>query len=264
MNTRQKKIMQILLGGEMSIKALADQLGVVEMTIRRDLDRLADAGRITRTRGGATLSGQGRIEFRFTQRRETLLDRKHAIADRAMEFIEPGMSVCIDTGTTTLEIARKLADPAAPENLSIITSSLAVISELYAIKSTTLILLGGILRKDNPDLYGKIAEDNLSRFHIDLAFLGADALGPAGTYATDSEIARLSQAMIAHSDQCVLVADSSKFSARAHTRIADWQQFDAFITDSLIDDSSKDWLKAQEVNVILAPVETTPVANIAR
>ena len=258
MNARQKKIMQLLLGGEMSIKALSDQLGVVEMTIRRDLERLADSGRITRTRGGATLSGQGRIEFRFTQRRETLIDRKHAIANRAIEFIEPGMSVCIDTGTTTLEIARKLTDPAAPDNLSVITSSLAVISELHSSGAMTLILLGGILRKDNPDLYGKIAEDNLSRFHLDVAFLGADALGPAGAFTTDSEIARLSQAMIAHADKSILVADSSKFSARAHTRIADWLQFDALITDSLIDDASKGWLKAQEVNAIIAPVESAP------
>ena len=107
--TRQKEIIDLIsASGEGSIQDFAKRFNVSEMTIRRDLDRLALQGMVIRTHGGATLAGQVSFEFSFLNRKKQNHAEKEAIARKAAELVRNGQSVMLDSGTTTLAVARAL------------------------------------------------------------------------------------------------------------------------------------------------------------
>ena len=189
---------------EQSVGVLAHRFGVTPMTIRRDLDALERQGMVLRTHGGAVLARPGIVEFRFAERRRTHASQKQAIARAVAGIVRPGMKITLDTGTTTLEVARAIAG--VPE-ITVLTTSLAIASVLYACEHIELVLMGGTVRKNDPDLSGVLTEQNLRCFHVDLAVLGADAVSAEGVYTTDMGIARGSQAMMVGAQRKVLVAD---------------------------------------------------------
>jgi DeoR/GlpR family transcriptional regulator of sugar metabolism len=238
---RHSAILELLgQGKEVSVAAFARRFRVTPVTIRRDLDALREQGLVERTHGGAVLQGRGRVEFAFRRREETMAAAKRAIGAAAAELVRPGMSVSIDTGTTTLEVARALA---GIDGLTVLTSSLPVAAALHPVAGIELVLLGGRTRKDHPDLFGALTEENLSRFEVDLAILGADAVDRAGLMTTDVDIARVSRAMIRHAAGRVLVADHTKFGRRALVRIAGWDDVDTVVTDKGMDGETRKWLR---------------------
>jgi DeoR/GlpR family transcriptional regulator of sugar metabolism len=250
MNLRHRLILDWLQGGEeLAVAELAARLDVATMTVRRDLQALEDAGKLVRTHGGAVLSRPGTVEFTFGRRQETCRAQKQAIARLACARIRPGMAISLDTGTTTLAVARALA---GVRNLRVLTSSLAVASVLYPCDGIELILLGGQTRTDSPDLYGELTEANLTRFHVDLAVLGADALTRDGLYTTHPDISRVSAAMICHAEQRLVVADSSKLGRTAFIRFAAWSDVDALVTDAGADAENRRWLEETGVRVSYA------------
>jgi DeoR family fructose operon transcriptional repressor len=207
MQPRQHAILETLQTGcPVKVSHLATRFRVTPATIRRDLDELEAAGRLERTHGGAMLSQPGRIEFQMRRRAEVLASAKKAIAGAAAKLIRPGMTITLDTGTTTLEVARALR---GIDNLRVLTSSLAVAATLHPFDGIRLILLGGEVRRHEPDLFGELTEENLRRFRVDMAIIGADRVTPAGLFTGDPEVARVSRAMIRGAEQCLLVADSS-------------------------------------------------------
>ncbi len=226
---RHETIRDLLASGnEVTVRDLAEQLDVSVMTIRRDLAFLEEKGELLRTHGGAVIASPGVVEFSFRQQGECHAAEKSAIAREAAALVEPGMAICLDTGTTTLELSRFLA---ATPRLQVLTSSLPIASVLYARDNIDLVLLGGSARKGNPDLSGWLTEENVRRFHVDIAFAGADGVTDDGIYTTDLSIARVTQAMIANSREAVLLVDHSKFGQTAFVRYADWSSFSHVFTD---------------------------------
>jgi DeoR/GlpR family transcriptional regulator of sugar metabolism len=168
-------------------------------------------------------------------------------------MIQPGMTVSLDTGTTTLEVARRLP---AIGRLTVLTSSLAIASVLHAGASIELILLGGAVRKDSPDMEGPLTEDNLKRFHVNLAVLAADAVTPAGIYVDTVGIARIAEAILRGAARKVLVADHSKFERAAFVRYAGVDEVDAVVTDGACPPATRAWLKPVARDVIYAEMAT--------
>lgn len=238
---RHEDILDLLAQrGECTVQTLAEHFDVSTMTIRRDLAALETTGDIKRTHGGAFLSRAGVIEFSFREKEKLAAAQKQAIAREVARCIQPGMAITLDTGTTTLEVARAIA---AIENLTVVTSSLAIASALYAQDNIELILLGGLIRKGNPDLSGWVTEDNLKRFKVDFAILGADAADTYGVLTTDVGIARVSQAMIENARETILVVDHSKFERSAFVRFASWEDVSRVVTDNGIDPACRAWLE---------------------
>jgi DeoR/GlpR family transcriptional regulator of sugar metabolism/outer membrane receptor for ferric coprogen and ferric-rhodotorulic acid len=175
-----------------SIAELAREFGVSEMTIRRDLDVLEGKSQIQRTHGGAVLTERMMFEFDYRERRELNRAAKCAIAAEARKLVKRGQRLILDNGTTTLELASLLKDG---EDLTVITPSLAVASELQHATGVEVILLGGILREGSPDLTGPVTEHCLEIFSADIAFQGADAIGTDGAiYNSDLRLARVDRA----------------------------------------------------------------------
>jgi DeoR/GlpR family transcriptional regulator of sugar metabolism len=247
MNPRHQKILDRLhQQGEVTVQELAEAFGVTPMTIRRDLDFLAEQNRLTRTHGGAMRSTPAVIEFAFLERNRERIAEKQAIARAAAALVEPGMTLVLDTGTTTLEVARAIA---GVPDLTVLTSSLAIASALYGRENIALILLGGNVRRNSPDLSGPLTEANLRCFRPHLAILGADALDSDGLYTSDQAIAAVSRAMIASAEETILVADSDKFTRRAFVHFACWLEITHLVTDNSVGEDARRWLAAAGVDV---------------
>jgi len=236
-SARQQQILDLLAKrGELGVVELSGHFQVTEMTIRRDLDALEADGRVTRVHGGAILAAPSIVEFAFQERRQTCIEQKQAIAAEAVSRINPGMTIMLDTGTTTLETARALA---GIRGLQVVTSSLAIASALLTHEELNLILLGGTVSRDTPDLFGPLTLDNLASFRVDIAFIGADAIDVDGLYTQSQQIAQVSKTMMAAAQKNVLLADSGKFGKSAFVRFAGWDQVDELICDSRLPAAQK-------------------------
>jgi len=252
MKKRHADILEILDPvEETSVRQLAETLSVSLMTIRRDLALLAHEGRVMRSHGGAMLSQTGSIEFDFGEKSKKRTAEKSTIAREVAKMIEPGMTISLDTGSTTLEVARVISGTVG---VTVLTSSLAVASVLYIKENIELILLGGKVRKGIPDLSGPLAEENLARFRVDLAVLGADAVSEDGLFTTDVGISQVSRAMIDGAEKRVLAVDSSKFGNMALIRFADWDCIEHVVTDEGVSKADRKWLKKSVSKVTYAKV----------
>lgn len=226
--------------GEVLVLALASDFNVTAMTIRRDLEAMEAQNALTRTHGGAILSRQSEAKFAFLERNRTSIEEKQAIARKAAAMVEPGMSIVMDTGTTTLEVARALG---GIEGLQVLTSSLAVASTLHTNAHIEVVLLGGTVGTNSPDLSGSLTVSNLRKFRVQLAILGVDALDEQGLYTADLGTAQVSEAMIEVAEDTVLVADSRKFSRTSFVKFADWSQVGHLVTDAAVSAEDRKWLK---------------------
>ncbi len=249
---RRNRILERLnTEGECPVATLAEELGVSPMTIRRDLDMLAQERRLMRTHGGAASAARVTFDFQFLQREETHREAKAAIARAAAEQVGEGASVALDSGTTTLAVARALK--ARPVR-TVITTSLPIASELQYVENLELILLGGTLRRESPDLVGPLTEMNVEVLHADIAFIGAEAVDAAGTvYSASLAVARLLTKLAASARSVYIVADSSKIGRTALARVGNAKNWAGLITDAGIKASDLAALKRAGVTVIRAP-----------
>jgi len=238
---RHRQILELAAQeGGVSVKAVAGLLGACRMTIRRDLRELAEAGQVKRVRGGATPLATEVVSFEFTRKRHLHGPEKLAIARAVARLVQPGMAVSLDTGTTTLAVARGLI---GIRGLTVLTSSLAIASALYHNPGCELVLLGGSPRRGSPDLTGPLTEDNLKRFRVHLAVVGADAVTPEGTFAADPGVCRICRAMAASAERTVVVADSSKFGATGFVHCLKLDQIDHLVTDDGCPPAVQAWLR---------------------
>ena len=228
---RLKKIgIMLQAGEEVAIPELAVLFDVSEMTIRRDLDKLADSGMVRRTHGGAVSTERMAFEFDFAARRQSHHAVKLLIAAEAAKVVKAGQRIILDTGTTTLELAHFLKDCA---DLTIITPSLAVAFELQFSEGIQTILLGGAVRKGRPDLTGIVAEAVLDMFSADIAFQGADGIGYDGAlYTADMQVAAVDRKIRSRAKKTYVLADSSKIGETALTRHGFLHEVAGLITDS--------------------------------
>ncbi len=248
---RHSEILQLIhRDGECSVEALASNLAVSTMTIRRDLQELADAGQVLRTHGGAVPAARISFEFRFLEQASHNAEAKEQIAQTASSLAaecSDGDAIMLDSSTTTLAIAKRLRSM----KLTVITTSLPIASELYGCYGIDLILLGGALRNDSPDLAGPITEANLESLHARIAFIGADGIDKEGRIYNDSPVlGRMLEKMAASADRVYAVADHSKIGKSALMRFGDIKKWDGLITDTGLDPAWKSRLTRNGVKLI--------------
>jgi len=248
---RQRELMGMLARGDrLSTVRLASRLAVTPMTIRRDLDALQRDGALVRTHGGAVTPRRITFAFAFEKRRQRHLAEKRRLGAEAAQRVRSGQTVFLDTGTTTLEVARSLVARALPCRVA--TSSLVVASILWGRPPVELILLGGRVRQGSPDLVGPGTEVMLDKLGADIAFVGSEGLDPAlGSYAEDPEAARVTRRMAADARRVVCVADASKLKRTGPVRCLALSDLDELITDRTADRSLVAELRARGVHVCL-------------
>lgn len=250
MNTRQSQIVDLLQQEKhLDIRQLAELHSVSPMTIRRDLKLLENEGLLVRTHGGAIASGK----IRFLQHafpNNTSTPEKAIIGKMAAGLVAEGQKVMIDTGSTTLEVARNL--PSEDRNITVATTSLCVVQELYR-SPLQVLLFGGYVRKEFPSLYGPLTEAMLKSFHVDILFIGCDgADSREGFYTSDLRISSLEQEMINIADRVVVVTESKKFNRKAFVCYATPDKVDTLVTDEGLSPVDRRNLEDRGITILLA------------
>ena len=229
---RRRLILRTVRSGEsVQVADLARRLGVSQMSLRRDLARLARVGKLTRVHGGAVTSEEDEPPFGVIEVERAAA--KRAIGRAAAALVEDGQTVMIDIGTTTLAFARHLHG----RPLTVITSSLAIVQELLPDSGIELVVLGGIVRRNYRSLVGMLAEDALRQVSADIAFLGTsgirDDLAVMDTTMAETPIKR---GMIRAAQRNILLADAQKFSMGGTVRVCDLNDLDGLVTDAAADE----------------------------
>lgn len=239
--------------GECSVEELAARFDVSGMTIRRDLQTLADQGKVLRTHGGAAMAERISFEFDFLKRAKEHEGAKMAIGGAAAALVAAGQSVLLDSGTTTLALSRELR---GKKNLTVITTSLPIASQLQYDQEIAVLLLGGYVRAGSPDLAGALTESNLETLHADVAFIGADGIDARGAvYNQSPEVARMLTKMAAAATRVFVVADHSKLGKKALWRFGHLKDYSGLVTDAQSDRSLLKSLEKSGVQVIKAPAQ---------
>jgi len=230
---RRRRIMEILDRQErVTVEELVQRFEVSAVTIRGDLDALAQEGALVRSHGGALRHAETPEDVPIALKQTRRHGEKVRIARAAVRTLRDGETIILDSGSTTLEIARQLRSQEF-ESLSVITNALNVAMELATLSRVRLIMTGGILRQMSYSLAGPPAEQVLDSLRADRLFLGVDGLDPdIGLMTPDVFEARLNAHMIRVSNEVVVVADSTKFQRRSLSVIAGIDAAQKVITDS--------------------------------
>jgi DeoR/GlpR family transcriptional regulator of sugar metabolism len=223
----------------------ADALGTVEMTIRRDLDRIVAMGIARRVRGGAISLLMRGEELPFAMR---VLERKAAkerIAAAVAEVLRDGEAVLLDSGTTALEIAKALAG----RRLTVMPMSLHAASVLAANESVRLLMPGGETRPGELALIGPLALASIGALRFDTAVLTCCGLADGRVTAHDLGDAAVKQAMAAAAARVILATDSAKFRQTAMAVVCEASAADMVITDGDAPADDVDALRAAGLEV---------------
>lgn len=249
MHQRQRKILDMLQRGKVLIREAAAELGVTEMTLRRDLKLLEERKLILCVKGGAIPYP---AKYEPESAAAELTDCKFAIANALFQRIMPAESIFISAGTTSLAFAKIVARYNRLP-LTVITNSLPAASTLFR-SCCKVILLGGELRSSSLDLVGPIAEKNLEEYHVDWLISGCDAaLSDYGFYTSDISVSNLEKKSLEIASNAAIITDSSKFGRRALTRFASLSDIDLLVTDDGLSPEDAQNLTASGLEVIQIP-----------
>ncbi len=231
--------------GAVRVADLVRDLGVSDMTVRRDLEVLDDQGLLEKVHGGATaLAGSALFEPGFTAKSSLQQAEKDAIADAAAALVEPGMAIGVSAGTTTYALAQRLAEI---PGLTVVTNSIRVADVLYQRERTdqTIILTGGV-RTPSEALVGPFAVAALRTVHVDLVFVGVHGMDPHTGFTCPNLLeADTDRALIEAGRRLVVVADHTKWGVIGISSIARLDQVDVLVTDAGLEPDARAALAAE-------------------
>jgi len=220
--------------GFVSYRELERRLPASPATIRRDLTRLEEEGRIVRVHGGAKLPDDGEgmphlVGTPFDTAITQNLAAKQAIGRAAAAMVQPGEGVMIDGGTTTLQMCPHLAGL----HCQVLTNSLHIVNALLPQEDTRILVPSGALFREQNIILAAAGEESMPRFHAPKLFMGAAAVGPQGVMQADVILVAAERRLIDRAEQVVLLVDSTKFAAQSGTIVCGLDEIDTIITDGL-------------------------------
>lgn len=253
--TRDSRILDALdQHGAVQVAELATEFGVSEVTIRKDLDSLAERDLLRRTRGGALPPERG-DEGAFTDRMRREAEAKQAIAVHAATLVQDGDVIALDTSSTAHFLARELVQRTG---LVVVTQSLRTAMLLMERSDASVIMPGGSLRRESSGLVGPIADALVGRGRIDKAFVGLVALSPERgllELATDEALSK--QGLVDASREIHALFDSGKTTGFALHSFASTEQVTSLITDERASDDFVEEWEAAGISVARVPLLDT-------
>lgn len=231
------------------VQTLGQLLGVSKVTVRRDIDELAAKGLVMKTHGGV-LSVRSNLAFEipFAAKSEANIAAKRRIGLAAAGLVSDGETIIVDSGSTTLEMARHLG----PQPLTVLTNDLMIAVELAAKRPLQLIVAGGALQESVYTLTGNQTVDFFRSVHVDKAFMGCDAIDLSfGISNRSMEEVAIKRAMMAAADEVILLTDSSKLNNKVFSWLCGISCIDKLIVDRL-DESFRAGLEQAGVAILLA------------
>ncbi len=248
---RQQQLLKFVEQNQrVTVTQICEQFDISPATARRDLEILAEEGKIERFHGGAKVVRQAPPEAPVVQRSEEQAGEKSRIGQAAASLVKEGDTIFLGSGTTVLEIARHLKDR---RNITIITNSLLVLNTLAQVPDITLVGLGGVLRASEMSMIGHITEQALAEVNANKIFMGIRALdaeqGLTNDYLPETKTDR---AILGLGGEIIVVADHTKCQRVSTAFVAPISAIDKLITDKNISADTVAALRAKGVEVIIA------------
>jgi DeoR/GlpR family transcriptional regulator of sugar metabolism len=253
LDQRREEILQIIEEkGFVSLQELVTKLGASESTVRRDLEYLDGIGQIRRTRGGAAYTGESLTPFE--ERRGQGTTEKEKIGRAVAEMIQPGETILLDGGTTTLEVARCLVG----KRLQVVTNSLPIANLLAQQSSVELILIGGYLYPRTGVALGPLAEATLSELNVPRVILSSGGITEKGLFNSNSLLVECERKMIKAAEEVWVVADSSKFGKSALTFLCELSSVTRMIVDAGLSEFWRDVVRKAGVELVIVEESNPP------
>ncbi|UFU06761.1 DeoR/GlpR family DNA-binding transcription regulator [Ruania halotolerans] len=226
---RQEEIASyVLTHGVATPNELTEVVGASLMTIHRDLDELARRGLIRKFHGGVSATPSSVFESSSAFRMKVQPEHKEALAVEAMQRIEPGMSLMLDTSTTNLFLARHIAR-AGPMQLTVITNYVPILQTLRGCEDLDLIIIGGAYNANHESFFGMNAVEMAESLHVNLAILSTSSMTPRLTFHQDQDIVTMKRAMMDAADRRLLLMDPTKIKHTALHQLAPTSEFDELV-----------------------------------
>jgi DeoR family transcriptional regulator, ulaG and ulaABCDEF operon transcriptional repressor len=258
-NEREDLILSILAArGFVSFRDLEKRIDGSPATIRRDLERLEEEGKLTRIRGGAkamtratdnALSpGFHLAGVPFHENIGLNAREKEAIGRTAAALCTANEGVMIDGGSTTLQMCPHLAGL----NLSILTNSLHIVSALINQPGTRVLVPSGAVFPEQSIILSVFGDEGMPRFHAPKLFMGAAAIGPAGLMQADPVLVAAERRMVERAEEIILLADASKFEAPSGNVVCGLAEIDVIISDARISDAAVAMIERAGIQLVIA------------
>ncbi|WP_082598268.1 MULTISPECIES: DeoR/GlpR family DNA-binding transcription regulator [unclassified Kitasatospora] len=226
---RQLILEMVRANGAVSLRELARVVQTSEVTVRRDVRALEAEGLLDRRHGGAVLPGGFSREPGYPQKTHLAAAEKSAIADLAASMVEEGDAVVVGAGTTTQELARRLA---RVPGLTVVTNSLLVAQALAHANRVEVVMTGGTLRGSNYALVGSGAEQSLNGLRVTKAFISGSGLtAERGLSTTNMLSASVDRALVQSATEVIVLADHTKLGADTMFQTVPTEAITRLVTD---------------------------------
>ena len=235
-----------------TVRELVDRTGVSPATLRRDLAKLAEDGRIRRVHGGVEAMDGGfrpqlsALPFDVGQTRN--IDKKRMIARAAVAMCADGESIIVHGGSTTFQMAEFLAE----RRMQILTNSFPIAQVLTHNSENRIVVTGGEIFRDQGLVLSPFDSDTTQHFSATKIFVSCFAVSSRGVIESDPLVARGVVKLLDRADRIVLLADSSKFVSAGSMAICPLSRIDTLITDDEVNEASAEMVKQAGINLVIA------------
>ncbi len=247
---RQEQLLKIVeSSNRITVADICDIFQISEATARRDLESLAEQGKVQRVHGGAIAIRKAPPELPLHQRMSDQADLKQKIGLAASRLVKEGETVFLGSGTTVLEVARNLINC---KNLTVITNSLLVLNVLSEHPHINLVVLGGVLRQSEQSLIGHITEQAVSELRAERAIMGIHSIDAEHGLTNDYlEETMTDRKILKMAKEVIVVADHTKCGRVSTAFLAPVTSIHTFVTDGGAPAEFVNSLRDQGVKVIL-------------
>ena len=236
--------------GSVVITDLAERIQVSSMTIRRDLNAMAEDGMVTLEHGGAVLNSGSLFECSISFKNEINVPEKQRIAAKCMAYINEGDSVFLDTGTTPNELAMLLR---GKRNISVLTHSLLVANTAATMRNIKLIMCPGEFRENSMGFLGPLTDDFIQCFQIDTLFLSLEGIDlNDGISVVDVQDGHTKKVLVEKAKRVICMADHTKFNKSFFYKIAPITDVDLVVTDTGLDEATQELFRQNNSPLALA------------
>jgi DeoR/GlpR family transcriptional regulator of sugar metabolism len=252
---RPDRILAHILGRDhVSVAELSELLAVSEVTIRADLNRLAEQGKVERVHGGARLAeGRFKQEYTFQKRKSLHSLQKEKIGQAAAALIDSQDAVVLDSSTTVLALARALRTRDELKDVTVVPTGIWTAIELMDCAAVNVLLPGGYLRNTTGSITGLSTSEFLNDLILKKAFLGAwgisSSIGVTDTHLVEIELKKF---IVDRAEEVIVLVDGSKFGQKGLAVYADMTKISKVITDPSAPDEEIDNLRRNGIEVIVA------------
>lgn len=236
--------------GSVVITDLAERIQVSSMTIRRDLNAMAEDGMVTLEHGGAVLNNGSLFECSISFKNEINVAEKQRIAAKCLEYINEGDSIFLDAGTTPNELAALLR---SKRNISVLTHSLLVANTAANMRNIKLIMCPGEFRENSMAFLGPLTDDFIQQFQIDTLFLSLEGIDLVdGLSVVDVLDGHTKTVLVKKAKRVICMADHSKFNKSFFYKIAPIADVDLVIADEGLDEATRELFRQNNIPLVLA------------